>query len=253
MKLRIVIMACVISTAVLLGGCGSVSQPSRISSNGEKIFNIAIDTTTEAPTEAAGMDYYTPDTGETGEGDDSLTPIISGNTDTVSAALDAYRTILATNPAIEGDPEILYDASFSYEDNYAMFGNHYDHFAIMDINQDEMPELIALTVVNFRWTPISIFTYKDGDTVLLKSPQEEWVEGTFDQCSTANGAYTLYICPSHHIHNVWSGADPMGELLEDNYAYEMNGTTLTLVDCCEGSEVFFYDISHANVPENLNF
>ncbi len=241
MKSRMITMACIISIAALLGGCGSASKESAKTSDGSKISNITIDTTVAAPTETAEPVYNTPEEPET-----------SGE-DTVSAALNAYKGILATNPAMEGDPEVLYDAAFSYDDNYAMFGEHIDCFAIMDINCDEMPELIAMTKINFRWTIASIFTYVDGDTVRLKDPYNEWVEGTFDQCSTANGAYDLYICPEHHIHNVWSGANPMGELEEENQAYELNGMTLIPVGCTAGPAVSFGDIAEANRPENLNF
>lgn len=170
-------------------------------------------------------------------------------------ALSAYQQILKAAPAIEGDHAELYDLSLGYEENLALFGNHYEQFALYDINQDGIPELIALSVVNFRWTPVSVFTCANGQAVLLEDPFDPYAHCTFEQNSTANGAYNTYICEENHIHSVWSGTNPWDEAVEDNYAYILVGTSLTAVDCPvgeSGSTVYFYDIAKSNTAENAD-
>ena len=57
-------------------------------------------------------------------------------TDTNDRALSAYQEILNAAPAIEGGHAELDDASFDYDQNFRMFGNHFEQFAIYDINED---------------------------------------------------------------------------------------------------------------------
>lgn len=169
-------------------------------------------------------------------------------------AITAYQEILKAAPALEGEHPELTDASYSYDQNLAQFGNHIDLFALCDINKDEVPELITLSTVNFRWTPVSIYTYVDGDAILLENPLEMGAHGTFEQCSTANGAYITYICEENHIHNVWRGETPFGDTVEDNYAYSLDGGTLTLTECSVGENentIYFYDIAKNNTAENV--
>lgn len=165
----------------------------------------------------------------------------------------AYREILKAAPAIAGEHAQLQDASFDYEQNQKQFGNHYDLFALTDINQDGIPELIALTEVNFRWTPISVFTFAEDKAVLLKDPLNVTAHGTFEQCSTAGGSYATYICGENHIHSVWKGMTPVGEM-EENYGYTLSGTDLQEAVCTAGENektVYFYDIAKPNTEENL--
>lgn len=180
---------------------------------------------------------------------------VPSNDDAQADAMSAYQEILKAAPAIDGEHAELSDASFGYEQNLEMFGEHYDSFAITDINQDGTPELIALTTINFRWTPISVYTYADGNAVLLNDPLNAEAHGTFEQQSTANGAYITYICEENHIHSVWCGTDPMGNAAEENSAYILDGTTLTATDCTvgeSGNTVFFNDIATANTAENAD-
>lgn len=168
-------------------------------------------------------------------------------------ALSAYQKILEAAPELEGEHEELADASFGYEQNLEKFGDHYDQFALSDLDQDGVPELIALTVVNFRWTPVSVYTYADGEAVLLKNPSDAQSPVTFEQNSSANGAYAIYLCGENHIHSVWQGTNPIGEAVEENYAYALEGTTLVLKDCPAGENentVYFSDIAKANSAEN---
>lgn len=168
-------------------------------------------------------------------------------------ALQAYREILKAAPAIAGEHPELLDATFTDVQNKEKFGEHYDQFALADLNRDGTPELIASTVINFRWIPISVFTYADGKAVLLKDPAEEAVHGTFEQSSVANGAYENYICEENHFHSVWRGATPVGEM-EENRAYALNGTVLTAVDCVGSTgekNVSFADIAKTNTAENV--
>ena len=184
-----------------------------------------------------------------------IDPAVEPDTDALADALSAYQEILKAAPAIEGEHEELMDASFDYEQNFEMFGKHYDTFAISDINRDGIPELIALTTVNFRWAPISVYTYADGSAVLLKDPLDEGADGTFRQQSTANGAYVTYICEDNHIHSVWRGTDPAGNAAEENHAYILDGTNLVATDCTVGESentVYFSDIAMANTAENVD-
>lgn len=166
----------------------------------------------------------------------------------------AYREILQAAPAIEGEHEELSDASFGYDENVELFGEHYDCFVLSDINQDGVPELIALSKVNFRWAPISVYTYAEGEAVLLKDPLDAEAHGTFEQNSSANGAYITYICEENHIHSVWRGTDAMGKAAEENNAYILEGTTLRATDCAVGETektVYFHDVAQANTAENI--
>lgn len=178
-----------------------------------------------------------------------------GTTPSNDDALSAYQEILKAAPAIDGEEEALMDASFDCEQNHKMFGEHYDSFAITDVNQDGTPELIALSMVNFRWNTVSVYTYADGNAVLLKDPMNADSPVTFDQQSTANGAYVTYICGENHIHSVWRGTTPTGEAAEENSAYALDGTTLTAVDCTVGESentVYFSDIAVTNTAENAD-
>lgn len=168
-------------------------------------------------------------------------------------ALTAYREILQAAPAIEGEHEQLQDATFGYEQNQALFGNHYDLFALADLNQDGIPELIAMSVVNFRWAPVSVFTYADGNAVLLKDPLDGGTHGTFEQCSTAGGAYYTCICEENHLHSVWRGTTPIGEEAEENHAYVLGENGLAEVECTapQGENtIYFSDLAMTNTAEN---
>ena len=178
-------------------------------------------------------------------------PIPTGNA--AAQALSAYRDILKAAPAIEGEHGELADASFDYEQNLMMFGSHYDMFALSDLDQDGIPELIAQSTVNFRWAPVSVYTYADGKAVLLTDPLDAQAHGTFEQRSTANGAYLTYLCEENHIHSVWRGTNPMGEAVEENRAYALAGTALSAVDCTAGENehtVYFSDIAKKNTAAN---
>lgn len=173
---------------------------------------------------------------------------------TESGGLKAYRDILQAAPAMDLTREELSNAAFGYEENLALFGNHLDSFAILDLNGDGTPELIAQSVVNFRWAPISVYTYADGKAVLLKDPLDANAHGTFEQNSSANGAYLTYVCGENHIHSVWRGATPVGEE-EENYAYILTGTALTLTDCTTGESgktIYLSDILKSNTAENTD-
>lgn len=225
MNLKTVLPVCVLLLAAVLGGCGRA--PSIESTEGmQKATN-------------KGSSYETAQS----ESKEAL----KGN------ALLAYQEILNAAPALEGDHAELADASFDYDQNLRLFGKHYELFALFDINQDEIPELIALSTVNFRWTPLSVYTYADGEAVLLKERSDTEAHATFEQRSTANGAYITYLCEENHIHSVWRGTTPVGEA-EENSAYALDGTTLTAVDCTAGeteNTIYFHDIAKENTPENI--
>ena len=181
-------------------------------------------------------------------------PAAAPQPDPKADALAAYQKILEAAPALEGEHEELADATFGYEQNLQKFGAHYDEFALSDLNQDGIPELITMTVVNFRWTPISVYTYADGKAVLLKDPSAVQSPVTFEQNSSANGAYETYFCEENHIHSIWRGSTPIGELEED-HAYALEGSALAIKNCPagkSGNTVFFSDIAKVNSAENRN-
>lgn len=165
-------------------------------------------------------------------------------------ALAAYREILEAAPAIAGDPDELQDASFDEAQNLERFGKHYDFFAVTDLDQDGTPELIALTAINFRWSNVSVFTYADGKAQLLKDPQIPADGFSFAQQSTAGGAYTTCTCAEHHLHSIWQGSTPVGDMEEDT-AYSLSGAGLTVVNCSAADSRTPLPFL-ANTPENTS-
>ena len=215
MKKTVLILLCVLLCAALLGACGT-EPATEPSDTGEPT----------APTEA-----------------------------TRSAALAAYRDILKAAPALEGEHPELQDAAFDYDQNAEKFGKHYDRFAVIDIDKDGVPELLAQTVVNFRWTPVSVFAYQNGAAALLKDPSEPEAHGTFEMQSTANGAYTLYICADGHLHSAWSGTDADNHPQMSNSAFSVKDGALTPVNCAlgeTGNAVTFESVAKDNTPENAD-
>lgn len=258
MKWKPILLVCSLLLAATLVGCSRapsvrpVDEPQKtadteVSHEPAQIENRTDNSSVDEPqqtTEAKTSHEAEPTESGTDEPEKSLE----------EKALFAYQEILKAAPAIEGEYAELEDASVGYEENQALFGNHYELFALCDINQDDIPELIAQSTVNFRWTPISVYTYADGEAVLLKDPLDTAAHGTFEQNSSANGAYITYICEDSHIHSVWRGDTPIGEA-EENYAYALEGTTLTEAHCTAGegdNTIYFYDIAMANTAENVN-
>lgn len=266
MKLKNVVVVCGLALTTTLAGCGmSTSNESGVDVQETTIGAISQDdsqeNTQETTTKEVSQENTQEDTQETTTKDVSQETVQAQSEAGESKdelkvkALLAYQEILKAAPAIEGEHEELEDAAFDYDQNLQMFGNHYDAFAILDINQDGIPELIALSTVNFRWTPVSVYTYADGNAVLLKDPADGGAHGTFEQSSTANGTYTTYICGENHIHSVWRGTNPMGDAEEENHAYVVEGTTLTATDCSvgeNGNTIYFSDIAKENVAENVD-
>lgn len=242
MKLQSILLTMAMSLALLLVGCSSTPPTQPIQ---EALPEASASTSVE---DAAP------------EGDASAAPEVeapeadASEMDAEDPALSAYRDLLTAAPAIDGEHEELMDAAFGYEENQEMFGAHYDCFALWDINKDGTPELLAQSVVNFRWASLSIFTYADGQTVLLTDPANAEAHGTFEQQSTANGAYLTYFCDENHIHSVWRGTTPMGDEAEEDSAYTLEGTVLAAAECSVGESentVYFSDIAVTNTTENV--
>lgn len=217
MKMKKTVPALVLAFAMLLGGCGK-SQPAE-TAPAETVKPVE----TTAPVET----------------EKPADPVLL-----------RYQELLKAAPALEGEHPELEDASFTDEKNRELFGEHYDMFAVTDLNQDGIPELIASTVINFRWVPVSVFTYADNEAVLLKDPAGEAVNGTLEQNSSANGSYVTFICSENHIHSLWRGNTPVGEM-EENHAYALVGTTLTEVDCPAAEGTDFADIAKPNTLQNV--
>lgn len=171
--------------------------------------------------------------------------------DPAAEAIAAYREVLKAAPALEGEHPELEDLTFGYEENIAKFGMHYDLFAVIDVNKDGIPELIAMTFVNKKWTPVSVFTFRDGKAVLLKDPADPESHATFEQMSTASGDYALYLCKADHIHSVWGGDTPIG-YQEENHACALVGNGFETAECSlgAGQGAYFPDIAVANTEAN---
>lgn len=169
--------------------------------------------------------------------------------------LKSYPTILHKNE------EILGDLSFGYDDNFAKFGKHYDYFAVLDLNNDGIPELITNTIINNGWMPVSVFQYNEpkNELQLLKDPLAPESHATFEHMSTAGGMYCLYICKDNHLHSNWGGDTPLG-FQEENHAYVLNKEGLAAVDCAISNNtgnasdivVNFWDILRINDEETRN-
>lgn len=166
-----------------------------------------------------------------------------------ASPLAAYQALLEAAPALQGHPEELDDAAFGAEENHAKFGDHIEQFALYDLNNDGTPELIVSSVVNFRWVPISVYTLVDGKAVLIADPLGESTQATFQHNASANGAFTLSICEDHHLHSIWQGSTPAGEMQEEA-AYALTGTTLTAVNCAN-TGTLFEALAVANTAENI--
>lgn len=164
-------------------------------------------------------------------------------------AIASYEELLKDAKAIDIMSDLLYDASMDYEQNLSIFGKHYDTYAFYDINQDEVPEMIATSMINNRWTQVYVYTYKDGKAVLLSDETNSMTHCTFDQNATANGSYSIAFCGEKHIHSIWRGTNPIGEEVEENFAYTLEGTTLKSVECemkDSDSVVYYSNISKVN-------
>ncbi len=215
MKQRNLLVICVLSLAIMLVACGKPGN-----NQGGLITPTSVPTAKPTETEKSEKEK----------------------------ALAAYDELLKDAPAISGDLDELFDISMDYEQNLVKFGEHYDNYAYYDINQDGIPELIATTTINHKWAIVYVFTYANGKVVLLDDPTDTGAQGTFDQNATVNGAYSLYFCDGKHIHNVWKGETPIGEV-EENHACALEGTKLKEAECTiTGSDkiVSFFDIAKPN-------
>lgn len=157
---------------------------------------------------------------------DEQTGALAAETETMDAAMQAFYTILSAMPAAEMNDDDFYDAAFSSDENIAKYGSHIEYAVVRDLNMDGMPELICMTLYNFRWENITIYSYIDGQAVLV---------GELDNRHTAAGAYNTYVCGDGHIHNVWSGTDPMGNYVEELMVYQFDGRNLVETTCEEKS------------------
>lgn len=176
-------------------------------------------------------------------------------------AMMQYAEFLEAYPAADKDTETLDDLTFGYEDDLAEFGKHYDYFTILDLDQDSIPELIAFTVINNKWVPVSAFQYQESanDPKLLKDPLAPDSHATFECMSTAGGAYNVYICKENHLHCNWGGDTPIG-FQEENHAYVLSQDGLTAVDCALSSHtgdasdvaVNIWDVMETNNAEMRN-
>lgn len=253
-KLKTIMLVYSLLLTTVLTACGA-NQSTDVKSSEEIIIGEAVDNEVkvtdkivDSEDDIAAENISSEITEEEGETDNSE-KLSNEN------ILSSYQEILKAAPAINGEHDELYDASFDYDQNYELFGNHYELFALYDLNQDEIPELIAFSTVNFRWTNVSIYTYEEGKVVLVKNQFNAEANNTFEQVSTANGAYITYICKDNHIHSVWHGTNPIGEEVEENYAYVLAGTSIELVDCAisEGENtISLFEIVKENTEENVD-
>ena len=158
---KIFLLVCSLFLAAALSGCGKVQPPG----SGADVQGPADTETPQenvqspAGTETPQENVQTPaDTEAPNEDAQTEIPSDEPDEELKEKALSAYREILEAAPAIEAGHEELFDASFDYDQNRQTFGGHYEQFAFYDIDRDGIPELIALKTVNFRWTPVSVYT-----------------------------------------------------------------------------------------------
>lgn len=184
--------------------------------------------------------------GKKSEKSEPTQPIVQPTTQTTQAtqpaltpaekAMAMYKELLETYPTILPDNiETLDDRTLGYDENLSQFGMHYDFFSIADLDLDGVPELIASTVINTAWAPVSVFEYNEFENqlYLLKDPLDPQSHATFEQMSTAGGTYNLYVCKNGHLHSNWGGDTPVG-YQEDDYAYVLTDDGLVVVDCAYG-------------------
>lgn len=184
--------------------------------------------------------------GKKPEKSEPMQPIVQPTTQTTQAtqpaltpaekAMAMYKELLETYPTILPDNiETLDDRTLGYDENLSQFGMHYDFFSIADLDLDGVPELIASTVINTAWAPVSVFEYNEFENqlYLLKDPLDPQSHATFEQMSTAGGTYNLYVCKNGHLHSNWGGDTPVG-YQEDDYAYVLTDDGLVVVDCAYG-------------------
>ncbi len=265
MKIKNVLLICSLSLVMVLGGCGKAQTETVESLQEEPVVETVEEPEThgsfkqeETQDEVAQSEenlqteepeIETEEAPEVQEEETTENETEESPEDEKAEAIAAYDVILKANPAINGTPIELQDASFGYEQNQKLFGDHIDSYAILDIDQDGIPELMALSMINFRWTPMSVYTFTDGNVKLLRSPLEEEAHGTFELCCTANGFYNTYICEMNHIHNVWKGTNPMGEEEVEETAFALENGVLTQVECSVGESenaTYFSDVAKDN-------
>jgi len=157
------------------------------------------------------------------EGEDSANEVIIGNEENI--VLQAYYELLSMKPAAEISDDDYYDASYGVDDNIAKYGEHIEYASVRDINKDGVPELLCMTLYNFRWEYITIYSYIDEQVILV---------GELDECHTAAGWHNAYFCEDGHIHNAWVGTDPMGNDASYEEVYLFDGRGLALTDCFKG-------------------
>ncbi len=261
MKIKYALLICGLSLVTILGGCGSSAADDKNSSEDGPREVIVLDdeNDNENKDEALDIDDKTQD--EASDEDADQLAVEDGGDADISAeydeitkeALKAYYEILSSMPAIEDEHDEVDNAAFGYEENHEMFGDHLDAFFVYDINKDGIPELIASSTVNFRWAPVYVYTYADGQAVLLKDPLQPDAHGTFEQNASAHGSYMTFFCDNNHIHSFWRGY--IDEQMEEGYAYELIGTELVLTTCDTDREVVFfnYDTKKPNTEEYISY
>lgn len=263
MKIKKSLLVCGLVLTAFLGGCGDqVSE--KIENEPEIEEEVTENNFYESTSDIEESEQETEEFNESTENEvpDSKQDNAQKTeaTEVQDEELFAYQEILRNAPAIEGEHSELEDAGFGYEENMEQFGKHLDYFTILDINEDGTKELIATTIINFRWAPISIYTCVDGSAVLLNEPAgvEEPVGETgyctLSQCSTANGAYYNYICEENHFHSVWSG-NPIGEPMVEDKAFVIEGTILMETECSvreSENATYFSELFQSNVAENVD-
>lgn len=122
----------------------------------------------------------------------------------------AYGEFLKKHKAISISDHDFYNAGYTPSNK-----SFIKSFALYDIDKDKIPELITTSCLNFRWSIVRIYRYKNGKVTFYKFRDRKKAE--WNNCATANGAYVWYICNRRHIHNTWSGYEGLKATI-----YEVN-------------------------------
>lgn len=155
-------------------------------------------------------------------------------------AKKAYASFLAKRSAPKIDDSDFNDAGFALDNK-----DYVSCFSLYDIDKDKTPELITCTNVNFRWSIVRIYTYKNSKVTPYKFSDGE--DAVFDDRATANGAYSFYICTEGDVHN-----DYRGDYGQEYKTYKCLGKKLKLSSMNETGHKIKNIKSYSNTKKNRN-
>lgn len=120
----------------------------------------------------------------------------------VSKCKDAYYRFLAENES--GFTAEMGEFEKQNEESYQKASA----FLLMDLNQDDIPELVVQHPVSYKCDRLYVYTYKSGKVVQMKNIDGQEGESAYiDMNSQANGWYSVSGCGQNHLHVSWNAGD----------------------------------------------